>query len=768
MTFSRYILGLTLLVCVVAPAQAQHLDPATGEARLHMPTRAVEAQAPITERGGEGLTLLGRLADGETRGLDLVGTTLYRSNGGYMEALDVSDPEAPEVLGRFLVEQAVVMSVDVEGEVAYVAAQRPNVFGERGSLQIVDVSDPANPAGVGAVTGRSFYDVMAVGTTVYGAALGGGLRIYDASDPAAPAELGVVTVSGGSVLSVDVAGSTAYVAAGGAGLRVIDVSDPAAPAIVGSFSVDLDPEINEFATGVVYADGFAYVTAQPLGLIVVDVSDPANPALAGHYRIEEESNFQIRSVALDGTTAYVGKDDGIVALDVSDPAAITRVGTLDFGAGGSGQSILIDGQTAWVGNRYHGVRVVDVSDPAAMTEETLIENGGFSFKVTVEGGIAYVVDLIGQLRLIDLSDPANPTELGRVRGLDSPHRVDVVGEVAYVAHQGSFDEPAGRVTQIDVSDPANPTVIEVTPLTDSANGVDVVGETAFVAAGLSGTGVGALEAYDAETMDLVGSVDAGNTAWDVRVVGDVAYIATFGSGLTVVDVSDPAAMASLSQGAVGGFSNSLEVDGSVVYLADNSFADARGLTVIDVSDPSNPQEIGTGAVMAGGTAVDVAYGDDLTYVTVDMVGLYQFDVSDPSNVTPLTNLITSDRATGVDTEGELVVMVETGAGVWVFDSGVTVANESGAEQPAALQLAASYPNPFGAGTTVRYHLPQEETVTLEVYDVLGQRVRTLVSGPRSAGWHEARFEADGLANGLYIYRLTAGAQTQTRKVTLAR
>src|SRR5690606_17124133 len=182
---------------------AQHLDPATGEARLLPPQSAIEASAPVAERGGESLTLLGRLADGETRGLDLIGTTLYRSNGGYMEALDVSDPEAPQVLGRFLVDDAVVMSVDVDGDVAYVAAQRPNVFGERGSLQIVDVSDPANPTGLGAVTGRSFYDVMAVGSTLYGAALGGGLRIYDVSDPAAPAELGFVTVSGGSVLSVD-------------------------------------------------------------------------------------------------------------------------------------------------------------------------------------------------------------------------------------------------------------------------------------------------------------------------------------------------------------------------------------------------------------------------------------------------------------------------------------------------------------------------------------------------------------------------------------
>src|SRR5690606_11228 len=192
-----------------------------------------------------------------------------------------------------------------------------------------------------------------------------------------------------------------------------------------------------------------------------------------HYVVTDEDNSQIRTVVVEGDTAFLGKDRGMISLDVSDKQNITRIGTLDFDATGSSQAILLDGTTAWVGNRYHGVRVVDVSDPAEMVEETIIRNGGFAFKVKVQDDIAYVADLIGQLRLIDFSDPANPTELGRVTDLDSPYRLDVVDGVAYVAHQGTFEDPTGSVTRIDVSDPTNPTIIDATPASTYANSVHV-------------------------------------------------------------------------------------------------------------------------------------------------------------------------------------------------------------------------------------------------------------------------------------------------------
>ena len=94
-----------------------------------------------------------------------------------------------------------------------------------------------------------------------------------------------------------------------------------------------------------------------------------------------------------------------------------------------------------------------------------------------------------------------------------------------------------------------------------------------------------------------------------------------------------------------------------------------------------------------------------------------------------------------------------------------VGNEPGA--PVAFALTGNYPNPFADRTTIGYELPENARVTLEVYDLLGQRVGVLVDETRPAGRHEVQFHAPpDVASGVYVYRLQAGAHTSHRKMTL--
>lgn len=70
-------------------------------------------------------------------------------------------------------------------------------------------------------------------------------------------------------------------------------------------------------------------------------------------------------------------------------------------------------------------------------------------------------------------------------------------------------------------------------------------------------------------------------------------------------------------------------------------------------------------------------------------------------------------------------------------------------------LFQNFPNPFNPETTIGYRLPEWSEVSLEVFNVLGQRVVSLVSGEEESGYHEARFDATGLSTGVYVYRLRA-------------
>ena len=91
-----------------------------------------------------------------------------------------------------------------------------------------------------------------------------------------------------------------------------------------------------------------------------------------------------------------------------------------------------------------------------------------------------------------------------------------------------------------------------------------------------------------------------------------------------------------------------------------------------------------------------------------------------------------------------------------------------ASVPATFALDGNFPNPFAASTTLRYGLPEAADVTLEVYDALGRAVATVVAERQQPGWHEATWDASGLAAGLYIARLRAGDFVAQRQMVVVR
>ena len=88
--------------------------------------------------------------------------------------------------------------------------------------------------------------------------------------------------------------------------------------------------------------------------------------------------------------------------------------------------------------------------------------------------------------------------------------------------------------------------------------------------------------------------------------------------------------------------------------------------------------------------------------------------------------------------------------------------------PAPLGFAQNYPNPFSASTTIRYSLPQPMYVRLNVFDVLGRAVATLVDEQQRGGIYEVPFEAENLPGGVYLYRLQLDFLSFTKTMTLVR
>jgi hypothetical protein len=117
--------------------------------------------------------------------------------------------------------------------------------------------------------------------------------------------------------------------------------------------------------------------------------------------------------------------------------------------------------------------------------------------------------------------------------------------------------------------------------------------------------------------------------------------------------------------------------------------------------------------------------------------------------------------------------------LWTFNPSV-LTNVKQASVPYSFALMQNYPNPFNPSTTIRYELPVLSKVTIAIYNVLGQKVRTLVNeiqnaGPQLQVWNSKNDAGNSVASGVYFYRIqshglsgSSAAFTATKKMVLLR
>lgn len=86
--------------------------------------------------------------------------------------------------------------------------------------------------------------------------------------------------------------------------------------------------------------------------------------------------------------------------------------------------------------------------------------------------------------------------------------------------------------------------------------------------------------------------------------------------------------------------------------------------------------------------------------------------------------------------------------------------------PTEIALEQNYPNPFNPSTTIQFALPKESHVLLEVFNIIGQRVATVMNGSVAAGYHAVQFNAAALGSGIYFYQLHTGEKSLMRKMMI--
>jgi len=248
------------------------------------------------------------------------------------------------------------------------------------------------------------------------------------------------------------------------------------------------------------------------------------------------------------------------------PVLIGSVDTPDIAI-----DVFVQGDYAYVADRYEGLRIIDITSPTDPFEVGSLDNSAYARYVQVQGDYAYIIDLQFGLRIVQISDPMNPTAVG---SLVLPgflvEDLAVSGSHVYVAN---YD--AG-LQVIDVSIPSSPAVVG---------------------------------SYASDQVD------------DVAVQGDYAYV-TVSNGFLVLDISNPSSpMLTGSFSEPGFYASNVSVEGNFAFvtegLVDNTF-----LYLFDVSDPASPLELD--ACRTPGSALNVFTSNGHAYVSDGQTGLQIF------------------------------------------------------------------------------------------------------------------------------------------------
>ena len=634
----------------------------------------------------------------------------------HVQLIDVSDPTLPRLRGDYK-PAYYFTSLELSGTTLYVVNVNErwvdeNYYEEYRLLTVVDISDPTDPATIGAVDlGKdiiSYYDTY----DMYAATITSldgliyladeAFRVIDVNDRFNPVLLGSYAEPW-ALTDITLAGSVACMV-GGDRLELIDVSEPAVPQLIGSY------QVSQYTDGY-YRDIDKVVASGPYAVLVqgsqssydgrlefVDISDPANPAFVAAHEWEDFEElagfYYFMDIALDNNLLFIlaGKSYSsanagrLLVLDITDPAAPVTLSSTDLFYYAESEYDPVTDQTVYVhpefileDGRLYVSNTHSLDPEPNGTLETAVELGDLSSPVVLEG-VSWNTDAGRDYDYYHFT----ATE-GDLVTIDLRGRREEVGTF-YRGYVMLYDSSGSNLIsdyyyQYDDDDQG---VIVDYALPDT--------DEYFVVVYPYSSSASSIYSYQLAV------------ALNEPVLAPQSAI-----GLSVYDISDPADPAFLSTAKVGRMMHGVAADDQQAYV---SLADPGMLEIWDFSDPTNPVLQGSAQVDQAGSLV---LGEGLTAVAagnrVQMV-----DVSDPTRPVALESYETAQAVDGLAAEGLLLFVAADSlydlsvqpAGVEAPDLAVTQL-----VLPAAVQLGTA----MDVGWTVRNHgrVAAEGTWTDAVY-----------------------------------------------------
>jgi hypothetical protein len=479
-----------------------------------------------------------------------------------------------------------------------------------GGVRIFDMADPANPVELGVYEPSNGYELLRrVGDFILTAEYPNDtLEILNVSDPTSPRRVRTI-LQAGRARSMDSTETLLVVVESDPNaVRLYDLADPSNPVEVAAITTDVSFLWEARLVGdVLWYTNSSFLQAW-------DVSDPSDPVLVLRSDIASGIQFDVLGDRL------VVEDNGIVCLDVSDPAnpfviqhqvpqgrTIREIAMVPASLADQPTAAILD--TAGVG--------LLAIDPAA--DPLVASLGAFDNSDADFAGDLLAHVGIQSLHITDASDPLAPVELGQLLFGERTNLVRTNGQIALVNEQGV------GLSLVDLADPTRLEVMSILQPTFEPTDAAFFGERPLVALAMGPAGVALLDFADPANPRLTGRFGVSTNAQAVAVDDDMVFVADAEQGLYVLDASDPdqptvAAHLPAMQGAVA-----MAIDGDRLYFAES----ALGLWTFDISSPTSPQLIGYQSM---GFSMTEMAGRQENRILIGGSSVHYFDATDPSDL----------------------------------------------------------------------------------------------------------------------------------------
>lgn len=520
--------------------------------------------------------------------------------------------------------------------------------------------------------------------------------------------------------------------------------------------------------------------------VVSSQTSPFNTVLKG--TLNPRPNFDYNDiwgyVDSDGREyALMGAYQGTAIIEVTNPAS-PRLVTFITGPNSTWRDIKTHQHYAYITTEGTGsgtgLQIVDLSglpNTASLvnTVSTWFTN---AHNIYIDNGYAYVIGTGGGggLHILDLANPAAPVRKSYFTQTGYIHDIYVYNDTAYSSSENTYDI-------INVTNKSNPVLVSSSaalPSIYAHSGWLSEDKRYFIACEeFNQRDITIWDLQDRNSWNLIvpsWKMPGNSPVHNVFVKGDYAHISYYKDGYVVIDISDP------SNPTLAGWYDTYPLTtgtyegawGVYPYLPSGNILVSdinSGLYIIDFTlDNTTPVELTSFTASPSGGKIQ------LSWVTATELNNSHFEIERSANRNEWVKIgeVRGNITTASPSEysfldesplsGKQYYRLKQIDLDGTFEYSNIIETENAGPENFLIQQ--NYPNPFNPSTTINVLVNESKTVTLEVFDVLGNLTETLFSGTLESGTHSFRFSGASLPSGMYFARLSDGSTTQIIKMLL--